>query len=138
MWTRAAVGALSVALLATCSGTGTMANPGADESEIGSVRLFDTAGTDLTQHMALFAGHLLRVEVRMYAVNGQQVTDVPGGVEVDFSFTPSSVASSAPVAAEALTRDVTPGTGGGGLTVSLRFVADDLTKTFGPFDVLVH
>jgi hypothetical protein len=134
---------LGVALLAACGGSTGGGNPDGlgDPGDVASVRLFDGAGMELTFHMPLATGETTRVEVRMYAANGRQIMTVTGGEELDFTFAPSSLASSTPVNGESLIRDVTPtappGTPGT-LEVALHFPADASTKTFGPFDVLVH
>jgi hypothetical protein len=136
------LGALGVALLAACgaphpTGGGSPAGP----QDVALVRLFDGAGTELTFHMPLNTGEITRVEVRMYAANGRQIMSVTGGEELAFTFSPPTLASSTPVDGEPLVRDVTPtappGTLGT-LEVALHFPDDLSTKTFGPFDVLVH
>ncbi len=133
---------LGVALLAACGAAHpTAGGSPADPQDVASVRLFDGAGTELTFHMPLTTGETTRVEVRMYAANGHQITSVTGGQDVAFTFSPPTLASSSPVAGEPLMRDVTPtappGTPGT-LEVALHFPADLSTKRFGPFDVLVH
>jgi hypothetical protein len=134
---------LGVALLAACGGPTGGGNPDGpgEPGDIASVRLFDGVGTELTFHMPLNTGETTRVEVRMYAANGRQIVSVTGGEELTFTFSPSTLASSTPVDGEPLIRDVTPtdppGTLGT-LEVALHFLADASTKTFGPFDVLVH
>ena len=142
MRTRLPLGALGVALLAACgaphpTGGGSPADP----RDVASVRLFNSGLGDLTLHIPLFPGDTLRVDVRMYAANGSQIMSVTGGEELDFTFSPSTLASSAPVAGDPLVRDVTstaPPATSGTLEVALHFPADLSTKTFGPFDVLVH
>jgi hypothetical protein len=145
--THLALRALAVALLAGCGGVAAPMEDGGpgeaglvEPNDVASVRLFDQRGTELTNHMALLPGTTIRVEVRMYVADGRQVTDVRGGLELGFNFDPDSVASSTPVAEEPLVRVVTPGAPGtpGNLTVILQFPPDMSTKTFGPFDVLVH
>ena len=133
---------LGVALLAACGAPHPMGGGSpADPQDVASVRLFDGAGTELTFHMPLNTGETAHVEVRMYTANGRQIVSVMGGEELAFTFSPSTLASSTPVDAEPLVRDVTPtappGTLGT-LEVALRFPGDSSTKTFGPFDVLVH
>jgi hypothetical protein len=77
----------------------------------------------------------------MYAADASEITNVPGGVEMTFAFTPAGFASSDPVAGQPLVRDVTPtapqGTTGS-LAVTLQFPATAVTRTFMPFDALVH
>jgi len=142
MRTRLPLGALGVALLAACgaphpTGGGSPADP----RDVASVRLFNSGLGDLTFHIPLFPGDTLRVDVRMYAANGSQIMSVTGGEELDFTFSPSTLASSTAIAGEPLVRDVTstaPPATSGTLEVALHFPADLSTKTFGPFDVLVH
>lgn len=142
MRTRLPLVGLGVTLLVACgaqhpTGGGSPADP----RDVASVRLFNSGLGDLTFHMPLFAGDTLRVEVRMYAANGSQIMSVTGGAELDFTFSPPTLASSTPVSGESLVRDVTtsaPSGTPGTLEVALHFPADLSTKTFGPFDVLVH
>jgi hypothetical protein len=136
-------GVLSVTLLAACGGPTAGGDPGGpgDPGDVGSVRLFDAAGTELTFHMPLNTGETTRVEVRMYAANGRQIMSVTGGQELSFTFSPPTLASSTAVSEEPLVRDVTPSDPPGTLgtlEIALHFPADLSTKTFGPFDVLVH
>ena len=130
-------GLFCIALLSACGAP----HPTGSPQDVASVRLFNSGLGDLTFHMPLFPGDTLRVEVRMYAANGSQIMSVTGGAELAFTFSPPTLASSTPVNGETLVRDVTTsalqGTSGT-LEVALHFPADASTKTFGPFDVLVH
>jgi hypothetical protein len=139
---RLPLGALGMACLAACGAPHpTGGESPADPQDVASVRLFDGAGTELTFHMPLNTGETIRVEVRMYAANGHQIVSVTGGEELDWTFSPSTLASSTPVDSEPLKRDVTPSDPPGTLgtlEVALHFPGDQSTKTFGPFDVLVH
>jgi len=139
---RLPLGALGVVLLAGCGAAHpTGGGSPADPRDVASVRLFNSGLGELTFHIPLFPGDTLRVEVRMYAADGSQIMSVTGGEEVAFTFSPPTVASSTPVTGESLTRDVTssaPPATSGTLEVALHFPADQSTKTFGPFDVLVH
>jgi hypothetical protein len=136
---------LGTVLLAACGGTGTAPGglpPGPGQpGEVASVRLFDASGVELTQHMPLIMGATVRVDVRLYAANGRQITSVTGGEELTFTFDPPSLAAATPVAGQPLRQDVTssaaPGTFGT-LDLTLHFPVDASHKTFGPFDVLVH
>ena len=91
--------------------------------------------------MPLPATQPLRVEVRMFAFNGDPIRSLNGGEELAFTFTPMSLASSSPVAGETLVREVSatsPADSHGSLTVTVRRLSDGLEMMFGPFDVLVH
>jgi hypothetical protein len=146
MHTRVGLATLCVALSVACGGAATAVGgpdlPGPGEPrDVASVRLFDAPGTELTFHMPLVSGETTRVEVRLYAANGRQITSVTGGLELGFSFSPPSLASSTPVDGQSLVRDVTSSAAfgtSGTLTVTLQFPVDMSSKTFGTFDVLVH
>lgn len=143
MRTTLLLGVLGAAL--ACRGdTGGGAGPGAGPGEphdVASVRLFDSTGGELTFHMPLFDSVPLRVVVRMYAATGRHLTSVTGGEDMQFTFTPTGLASSTAVTGQPLARAVlsvaAPGTGGT-LDVTLHFPADTSTKTFRGFEVLVH
>lgn len=77
----------------------------------------------------------------LVVAGGRQLTDINGGVELTLTFTPDSVAVSAPIPGQSLRRAVTTtATSGtpGSLSVTLHFTADGSGKTFGPFECLVH
>ena len=134
-------GILCFVLLAGCGAPPAGGGSPADPQNVASVRLFNSGLGELTFHIPLFPGDTLRVEVRLYAADGSQITSVSGGEEVDFTFSPPTLASSTPVTGESLVRDVTssaPPASSGTLEVALHFPVDQSTKTFGPFDVLVH
>jgi len=62
-------------------------------------------------------------------------------VSATFAFTPDLFASVSTVVGHPLERDVTPLAApwsSGELYVALTFLADSTTRTFGPFDALVH
>jgi hypothetical protein len=104
-------------------------------------RLFDAFNTDLTSHVPLLTGDTTRLEVRLYDAEGRRRTSIPGGAEVTFRFEPATIATALPVAAMPFVKDViptaAPGTEGS-LFVSVLFLADSMTKTYGPIPVLVH
>jgi len=123
-----------------CSSELTPPGPGTPE-DVRIVRLFDGAGQERTNHIFLFRNDTLHLEVRMYALDGHQITTVPGGVQISFAFDPPSIATSTPMPAEPLRRAVTTTAAAstlGSLSVSLLFLSDSSTKTFGPFECLVH
>jgi len=104
-------------------------------------RLFDAFNTDLTAHVPLLTGDTTRLEVRLYDAEGRRRTSIPGGAEVTFRFEPATIATALPVPEGPFLKDVTPtaapGTEGS-LFVSVLFLADSTTKTYGPIQVLVH
>lgn len=107
----------------------------------GEFRLFDAFNADFTQHVPLVSGDTTRLEVRLYDSMGTRRTNIPGGAEVTFRFDPDSLAAAAPIPGLPFWKAVTPtsavGTEGF-LFVSVLFLADSSTKTYGPIQVLVH
>src|SRR2546430_3300380 len=134
---RRLYGMLGVAALAACGGAAPMVSIGPPPPHgVASVRLFDQ-NLDVTSHIPLVIGVTDRIEVRLYAPDGSQVASIAGDVAANFTFTPTSLASSVRVTGQPLARDVTPTarTGEGGqLYVSLLFLSDSTTRSFGPFD----
>lgn len=108
---------------------------------VAQMRLFDSHNAELTQHVPLFVGQTTRIEVRLYDPDGRQLTSVAGGAEIGFRFDPDSVARADSVPGLPLQKDVTPTSPSlteGVLYVSVLFLADSVTKTYGPIQVLVH
>jgi hypothetical protein len=107
----------------------------------GEMRLFDSFNAELTQHIPLITGDTTRIEVRLYDSTGTRRTNIPGGAEISFHFGPDSLAIALPIAGLPFWKAVTPtssiGTEGS-LLVSVLFLADSTTKTYGPTQVLVH
>jgi hypothetical protein len=107
----------------------------------GEFRLFDAFNADFTAHVPLITGDTTRLEVRLYDSTGTRRTNIPGGVAVTFRFDPDSLAVAAPIPGLPFWKAVTPtsavGTEGS-LFVSVVFLADSSTKTYGPIQVLVH
>ena len=107
----------------------------------GEMRLFDSFNVELTQHIPLITGDTTRIEVRLYDSTGTRRTNIPGGAEISFHFGPDSLAIALPIAGLPFWKAVTPtssiGTEGS-LFVSVLFLADSTTKTYGPTQVLVH
>jgi hypothetical protein len=110
-------------------------------SGVREFRLFDAFNSDLTEHVPLVSGDATRLEVRLYDSTGARRTSIPGGAEITFRFDPDSLAVAAPIPGLPFWKAVTPtsavGTEGS-LFVSVLFLADSSTKTYGPIQVLVH
>jgi hypothetical protein len=138
-----------VLLLAACGGVAddggsaaerTCTNP--DPLQVASVRLVSPEPLgDQTDHVRLDAGVVTPIEVRLYQPSGCRITPVTGPVDVTFTFSPDTLATSAPVTNQPLARDVTvtsvPGSLGT-LSVTLSFPNSMTAKTFGAFEVLIH
>jgi hypothetical protein len=105
------------------------------------MRLFDAFNAELTQHIPLVRGDTMRIEVRLYDSTGARQTSIPGGVDISFRFEPDSLAVAVPTLPvpfwKAVTSTAVPNTEGS-LFVSVFYLADSTTKTFGPIQVLVH
>jgi hypothetical protein len=133
---------LLVALVAAGACSAELPAPGPGNPEdVRSIRLYDGAGVDQTEHVFLFRDDTLRLEVRLFAADGGQLTDVHGGVELSLTFAPESVAVSTPIPGQSLRRAVTTTAAAGtpgSLSVTLHFTAGGGDKTFGPFECLVH
>ncbi len=110
-------------------------------SAVREFRLFDAFNSDFTEHVPLVSGDTTRLEVRLYDSTGARRTSFPSGAEVTFRFDPDSLARAAPIAGLPFWKAVTPTSGvgtEGSLFVSVLFLADSSTKTYGPIQVLVH
>ena len=105
------------------------------------MRLFDAFNAELTQHVPLVQGDTTQIEVRLYDSTGARRTSIPGGVDISFRFDPDSLAVALPILRlpfwKAVTPTAAPGIEGS-LFVSVLFLADSTTKTYGPIQVLVH
>lgn len=133
-------GVLGGALALSCGGGG-LADPVVDgPPEVAAVRLFAGAA-DYTDHIILAEGQTLRLEVRLYAANGDRIEAGPTDFDVTFTFSPDSFATAQPVDGTPFVKDVTP-VARSGTPGALRVLCDDrrlmLVKQFGPFDALVH
>jgi hypothetical protein len=105
------------------------------------MRLFDDQNSEMTQHIPLTAGDTLRIEVRLYGPDGGQLSAAQANAEIDFRFEPTTLATAAPVPGLPLWKDITssaPILTDGSLFVSVLFLADSVTKTYGPIQVLIH
>jgi len=107
---------------------------------IASVRLFDRGG-DITDHIALGAGRTLRIEVRLYAADGDRILPADGDVVVRLTFDPPSYATATDVPDAPLLKDVTPTAAPGiegGIYVTCEQVKLMVTIRRGPFESLIH
>lgn len=116
-----------------------MSEPLADAA---SIRLFEVVtNVDWTNHIPLTAGYTVRLQVRLYTADARQITPIPNPLRMSFSVAPTTLATTTVADSTLLLFDITPvdppGTAGG-LTITLTEPATATTKSFGPFDVLVH
>jgi len=110
-------------------------------SGVREFRLFDALNSDFTAHVPLVSGDTTRLEVRLYDSTGARRTTIPGGAQVTFRFDPDSLAVAAAITGLPFWKAVTPTSGvgtEGSLFISVLFLTDSSTKTYGPIQVLVH
>jgi hypothetical protein len=133
---------LGAALLAGCgSGVGTPNVPtsAGQTPNVAIVRLFDSTGLDISSHIPLQEGKTDRIRVRLYAADGSLIDFIPGGVQLGFTFAPSSLAQAMPLDTLVwVVTPIAPEGSDGNLSITLKLLATNTTKPFGPFQILVH
>ena len=137
---RALVAALSAALLVACGSEQVVQFTATEPPEPASVRLFFTAG-EVTQHVPLNNGQTHRIEVRLFAANGTRITGYDDHFDLTVDFTPTSLAVAVPVAGRPLLKDLTASASpeeSGTIHISFYHAHTMTTRTFGPFEALVH
>jgi hypothetical protein len=130
--------ASSVILAVGCGGEQTAAT--GEPPEVAAVRLF-IKGEEVTIHVPLNRGQMERLEVRLYAANGSRITGFDDQFRLTFTFTPTSLGTVTAVPDKPLFKDITPSTSPGllgSLTVLAEHEQTMTSRTFGPFEVLVH
>jgi hypothetical protein len=132
---------LLLAALASCHAepSGPVSLPLADAA---SIRLFVLpTNSDWTFHIPLTSGHSVRMKVKLYTAAGREITPLPHPVGMTFQFAPATLATASVADSALLLFDLAPadppGTQGG-LSITLMEPSTATTKSFGPFDVLVH
>lgn len=116
-----------------------MSGPLADAA---SIRIFTVqTNADWTNHIPLTTGYTVRLTIRLYTADGRQITPLLHPLTMGFSFSPTTLATATVADSTLLLFDVTPvdsaGTAGN-LTIMLTEPSTATSKSFGPFDVLVH
>ena len=132
---------LAFGLVVACNPTTdpTVSAPLADAA---SVRLIwvDT-GADWTTHLPLTAGYTARIKVRLFVADGREIVPLLNPIQMTFSFTPASFATTVTADSVLLLEDITPtDTAGtyGDLTITLTESGTGTTKIFGTFPALIH
>ncbi|MEZ4455284.1 MAG: hypothetical protein R2882_01855 [Gemmatimonadales bacterium] len=121
------------------SACGTEPDPEAGHTPA-SAKLFNASGTEMTPALTLAAGATVRLEVRFYADDGDQITGLEAEHSAGLTFAPEALASAAPVAGQKFFFDVTAQAGAGTGTVSIGYGhgTDTDEESFGPFTVTVQ
>ena len=105
----------------------------------GSAKLFGPTGTELTPAFVLAQGQTLRIEIRYYADDGDQITGIESEHFSSLTFAPGTLATVAPVTGQRFFWDVTAASaaGAGSVSVGYGHDADADELTFGPFGITV-
>jgi len=130
----------SAVLVAACGSEQTVQFTATEPPEPASARLF-LGSADVTAHVPLNAGEMHRLEVHLYAANGVRIAGYDDHFELSVELRPPSLAAVAPVPGSPLLKDLTAGaTPGeaGSLRVTASHAHTATSRTFGPFDVLIH
>ena len=112
----------------------------AEPPEPASARLFINGG-DVTHHVPLNSGFSQEVEVRLHAANGVRIAGYDDHFVLSIEVIPASLATASDVAGRPLVKLLTPTAPPdepGSLRVTVHHAHTMTTRTFGPFDVLVH
>lgn len=130
---------LSTALLLTgltaCSNDQT----GPDEAHSPADAAVFLDGVDMSQGLFLGAGETVRLEIRFYNRQGQEITGIADDHFAALTFLPAGLATVADVAGEHFRKDVTGGAELGTGTYLIGYGHDEAADelAFGPFDVTV-
>lgn len=126
--------ALTAALTA-CGGDGTSPEEGHTPA---SAAVF-VGSFDVTDPMVLPSGEMVRVELKFYDEEGEEITGIEATHFASLAFTPSTLATVADVEGEPFRKDVTGGAGAGSGMYSVGYGHDETADelTFGPFDARV-
>jgi hypothetical protein len=138
---RTALRALALVALPACQPepTGPVSVPLAQAA---SIRIFTVqTNSDWSSHIPLTVGYAVRLKVRLYTASDREIATQPHPLEMSFTFAPASLATATMADSALLMFDIAPvdtaGTNGR-LTITLKEPATATTRSFGPFDVLVH
>ena len=133
---RALTSALVLPLMLGCSGESTQAV----DANVGSIRILMN-GVDVTAHVPLNSGFTQRFVVALHSADGRRITGLDEQFAISFAFDPPSLAEAAAVDGRPLEKDVisnaAPETAGS-LHVTVARPELSTTRTFGPFEVLIH
>jgi len=111
-------------------------------TDAASIRLFTAiANNDWTAHIPLTTGYSTRMRVGLYTAAGREITPLLHPLDMSFSVTPATTATAVVADSALLLFDLTPtdtvGTFGD-LRITLTEPATGTTKSYGPFQMLIH
>lgn len=111
-------------------------------AEAASVHIFEVSrNDDWTFHIPLPAGRTTRLKLKLYTAAGREISPLQYPLQLNVTFSPTSLATASVADSALLLFDVTPtDTVGseGGMHITLTEPATATTKGFGSFYVLVH
>lgn len=94
---------------------------------------------DVSENLILPAGEAVRVEIRFYNAQDEEITGIEGEHFASITFTPDDFATVADVADHHFQKDVTGGGSAGEATFEVGYGHDEAADEleFGPFDATV-
>lgn len=104
-----------------------------------AAKLYGPGSQELTPNVALARGQTIRIEVRFYADDGDQITGLEDEHATALTFSPATLATAGSVSGQPFFFDVVAQNAAGTGTVSVGFGHGSNTteKTFGPFPVAI-
>jgi hypothetical protein len=108
-----------------------------------SMRVYtvQTSPQDWTGHIPLTEGHAVRLRIRVYSAGGREIVPLEHPVGMSFSFSPATLATASVADSALLLFDLAPADppdSDGGMIITLTEPSTATTKSFGPFNILVH
>ena len=106
--------------------------------DVDSIKLFDIGGQELNT-VDLAPSETMRIRVRFYAEDGDEITGLEDEHDIALSFSPAGLATATAVGNEKFLLDVTASAepGEGTLTIGYGHDGDTSEQSFGPYPVTV-
>jgi hypothetical protein len=136
MFRMRALSFAGLALVVAVAGCGT--EPASEGHTPASARLFSSTG-ELTPTVTLSPGVTVRIEVRFYHDDGDEITGIEDEHFSGLTFSPGTLATVTPVSGHHFQFDVVPqgAAGTGTVTVGYGHDAEADELSFGPFTVTI-
>ena len=126
--------------VASCGSDQALTFTSAEPPEPASVRLFLNDG-DVTSHVPINSGFPQEIEVRLHAANGVRISGYDDHFVVSIGIEPVGLAVASDVANRPLVKLFTatgPPDEPGSIHVAVTHIHTMVSRTFGPFEMLVH
>ena len=137
---RSGITAAALFLTLSCGDPQAVVQETAAHQDPAIVKIFE-GSIETTSHLALNTGDTLRFEVRLYAASGARLVGFDDHFRLTGTMTPAALGSAARVAGSPLELDLgstAPPLTLGALHITVEHLDAGTTRTFGPFEVLVH